>query len=90
MEIRFENRGIPFQRGVGGSAALCVSVAGAFTAYEHPDLYETNHEEFLRIANELAFKGEVLFHGNPSGVDNTTSCLGRMRMNQSINQSINQ
>ena len=26
--------------------------------------------------NALAYEGEVLFHGTPSGIDNTVSCFG--------------
>ena len=30
----------------------------------------------MRRVNELSFKGEVLFHGTPSGLDSTVSCYG--------------
>ena len=77
LEVEFENRGSPFQRGVGGSAALCVSIAGAFTQFAPTDPSKTDGIPFLTRVNDLAFMGERLFHGKPSGVDNTTSCYGK-------------
>ena len=73
--MRLENHGLPIQKGIGGSAALCVSLASAMIEYGNPGSKE--NALFLREVNKWAFKGEVLFHGSPSGIDNTVSCYGR-------------
>lgn len=63
---------IPIGRGLGASAALSTSaVASIYHFY-------TGKSPSLDIINQLAFEAEKIFHGHPSGVDNTTSCFGRL------------
>ena len=73
LTVRIENHGIPVQKGLGGSAALCVSVAAAMLQCRHPS---DCTRSFLEEVNAWAYKGEVLYHGKPSGIDNTVSCYG--------------
>lgn len=61
---------VPRAVGLGGSAALAVSVIRALD--DHFQLGLTDD-----AINELAFGCERAAHGNPSGVDNTVSTLGR-------------
>lgn len=63
----------PFRKGLE-DLLHCVSLAGAMTEYGNPGSKES--AVFLREVNKWAFKGEVLFHGSPSGIDNTVSCYG--------------
>lgn len=76
LNVRIENHGIPIQKGIGGSAALCVSLAGAMMEFSSTHISKET-DLFLKEVNKWAFKGEVLFHGSPSGIDNTVSCYGR-------------
>ncbi len=73
LTIRIENHGIPVQKGLGGSAALCVSVVAAMLQCCHPSDCTSR---FLEEVNTWAYRGEVLYHGKPSGIDNTVSCYG--------------
>jgi mevalonate kinase len=60
---------IPIAVGLGSSAAICVATVGAV---------EKLHEGGLKkeeISN-LAFEGETIIHGRPSGVDNNVSTFG--------------
>lgn len=57
---------IPVFGGLGSSAALIVSIIRELN--EHYKL-KLNNEQ----VNEIAFKAEHVFHGNPSGIDNTAS-----------------
>ena len=70
LTLVIENHGIPELKGLGGSAALCNSVAAALLLCFYPNVS-------YQQVNEWAFRGEVLFHHQPSGIDNTVSCLGR-------------
>ena len=60
---------IPIAVGLGSSAAICVATVGAVER-----LFDANlsKEEISR----LAFEGETIIHGKPSGVDNTVSTFG--------------
>lgn len=60
---------IPEGCGLGSSAALSVSVAGAISVF----LKEEFDKETI---NEIAFLAEQFVHGTPSGGDNSTSCFG--------------
>ncbi len=60
---------VPKAMGLGGSAALAVSVIGALN--QHFDLGLDDHS-----VNELAYECEVAAHGTPSGVDNTLATYG--------------
>ncbi len=64
------NSQIPVGRGMGSSAAF--SVAGV-AALLH---FYTGKEFDRETINQLAYQCEKKFHGNPSGVDNSTSCFG--------------
>jgi mevalonate kinase len=57
---------IPIAVGLGSSAAICVATVGAIER-----LYDANlkSEEISKIA----FEGETIIHGSPSGVDNSVS-----------------
>jgi mevalonate kinase len=60
---------IPIAVGLGSSAAICVATVGAV---QH--LFEggLSKEEI----SQLAFEGETIIHGKPSGVDNNVSTFG--------------
>lgn len=60
---------IPEGCGLGSSAALSVSVAGAITVF-------LNEEFDKETINAIAFRAEQFVHGTPSGGDNSTSCFG--------------
>ncbi len=61
---------IPVGRGLGSSAALACAATAAILA-----LY-TQKPPQRSIINEIAYGVEKYFHHTPSGVDNSTSCLG--------------
>ncbi|MDO8634583.1 MAG: mevalonate kinase [archaeon] len=62
---------IPVFGGLGSSAALIVSI-----------IRELNGHYALKLSDEkingIAFKAEHVFHGNPSGIDNTASTYRRL------------
>lgn len=60
---------LPTSGGLGSSAAFCVALARAISHYQAKSL--TSEE-----INSIAFEGEKVFHGNPSGVDNTAATYG--------------
>lgn len=60
---------IPIAVGLGSSAAICVATAGAVAKLIDVELSP-------REISELAFEGERIIHGNPSGVDNNISSFG--------------
>jgi len=55
--------------GIGASAASCVAIARALS-----DEFDLNLSD-ERI-NEIAYEGELAYHGTPSGVDNTAATYG--------------
>lgn len=61
---------VPRAMGLGGSAALAVAIIRALDA--HYALGLTPDE-----VNALAFEGEKLAHGHPSGIDNAVTTYGR-------------
>ena len=61
---------LPFGKGLGSSAAIAVAVARAFDAYLDLGLDD-------KRINEVAFAGEKLAHGTPSGIDNTLATYAR-------------
>jgi hydroxymethylglutaryl-CoA reductase len=63
--------GIPRAMGLGGSAALAVSVIRALSSYAGLNL------DNERI-NEIAYESEKLVHGTPSGIDNTMATYGKL------------
>lgn len=60
---------LPTYGGLGSSAAFCVALVKAFTK-----------EKKVRLKNDKinqhAYDGEMAFHGNPSGIDNTMATYG--------------
>lgn len=73
---------IPVGVGLGSSASVsvCISVALLLQCRAlsgpHPDQIAKEAEEQLERINRWAFVGELLIHGNPSGVDNTVATNG--------------
>ncbi|MDI6855422.1 MAG: mevalonate kinase [Candidatus Thermoplasmatota archaeon] len=55
--------------GIGASAASCVAIARALSAY-----FNLNFDDDK--INELAYEGEKGYHGTPSGIDNTVATYG--------------
>ena len=55
--------------GIGASAASCVAIARALS--DHYNLGLSDDE-----INDVAYEGEMGYHGTPSGVDNTASTYG--------------
>lgn len=76
---------LPVGCGLGSSAAFNVATAAACLAFSglitpqtpSPENNWTGFlEESLQVVNNLAFEMERFSHGNPSGVDNSTSTFG--------------
>ncbi|KAK3715745.1 Mevalonate kinase [Vermiconidia calcicola] len=73
---------IPIGQGLGSSASISVCISTALLlqcralAGPHPDQQSREAEEQLERINRWAFVGELLIHGNPSGVDNTVATNG--------------
>lgn len=61
---------IPIGAGLGSSAAFSVCLVGCFYLLKNRNL----HQEEI---NQLAYQIECLFHGTPSGIDNTISTYGQ-------------
>jgi len=55
--------------GIGASAASCVAIARALSDYFDMNLSDDE-------INDIAYEGEMGYHGTPSGVDNTASTFG--------------
>lgn len=74
---------IPIGQGLGSSASISVCISTALLlqcralAGPHPDQQTAEAEEQLQRINRWAFVGELLIHGNPSGIDNTVATNGR-------------
>lgn len=62
---------IPIGSGMGSSAALSVSIAGAIYLVFNKNLDK-------EVVNEIAYLSEQKKHGFPSGGDNSASCFGGM------------
>ncbi|EME39713.1 hypothetical protein DOTSEDRAFT_75380 [Dothistroma septosporum NZE10] len=73
---------IPIAAGLGSSASVSVCIAAALLVQcralsgPHPDQQTNEAEDQLERINRWAFVGEMLIHGNPSGVDNTVATNG--------------
>lgn len=90
IKINVRSRGLPLGAGLGSSAAFSVALAGVllqtrkcmFVNNAHPIFIDDDNNastpplRLLPILNAWAFAAEVLIHGAPSGLDNTTSCYG--------------
>lgn len=68
FEIYVESE-LPHSAGMGWSASYCVALARAAAKTVGRELSD-------REAAEIAFEGEKVFHGNPSGIDNTLAAFG--------------
>lgn len=74
---------IPIGAGLGSSASVSVCLATALLTQcralsgPHPDQLPEEAEKQLERINRWAYVGEMLIHGNPSGVDNTVASGGR-------------
>jgi mevalonate kinase len=55
---------IPLARGMGSGAAVSTAIVRALAAYFH-------HWLPSRAVSDLVYQTEVLYHGTPSGIDNT-------------------
>ncbi len=60
---------IPIAVGLGSSAAICVATVGAVQ-----QLFDANLSK--DEISKMAFEGETIIHGKPSGVDNNVSTFG--------------
>lgn len=60
---------IPMGAHLGSSAAVSVSTIAALLTF-------LGAEWNLDLINKLAYEAEKVFHGNPSGADNSTICYG--------------
>lgn len=60
---------IPIGSGLGSSAAVSVSYVAALLSY-------LKVKWNLKLINQLAYEVEKVFHGNPSGADNSTITYG--------------
>lgn len=60
---------IPIGAGLGSSAAISASYIAALLSY-------LGHKWDLNLINKLTFEAEKVFHGNPSGADNTIVVYG--------------
>ncbi len=85
LKMQVQSAGLPIGAGLGSSAAFSVATAGALlqlhfrmTEPEQSWGSERLNNTILESINAWAFVGEVLIHGTPSGLDNTTSCYGGM------------
>ena len=67
LQVRSE---IPIGAGLGSSAAFSVCLVGCFFRLCRDQLEP-------KAINELAYQVECLFHGTPSGIDNTISTYGQ-------------
>jgi mevalonate kinase len=88
ISINVKSNGLPIGAGLGSSAAFSVALSAACCSLRKQILYPLEsatssaaaavvpnlHQ--LEIINRWAFAAEVLLHGSPSGLDNTTSCFG--------------
>lgn len=79
---------IPIGAGLGSSASVSVCIAAALLVQSralsgpHQDQQSSEAEQQLERINRWAFVGEMLIHGNPSGVDNTVATNGHAVMFQ--------
>lgn len=81
LRVIIQSKGLPIGAGLGSSAAFSVAAsAAAFQLVtklrEQPGDVVLLDQEIIERINVWAYSGEVLMHGNPSGLDNTTSSYG--------------
>ncbi|KAH0369391.1 mevalonate kinase, partial [Aureobasidium melanogenum] len=74
---------IPIGAGLGSSASISVCIATSLLLQAralsgpHPDQMPEEAEKQIERINQWSFVGEMLIHGNPSGVDNTVASGGK-------------
>lgn len=68
FEVDVES-GLPVSAGMGWSASYCVALARAAAEAAGKKLGDDE-------AAQIAFEGEKIFHGKPSGIDNTLAAFG--------------
>ena len=61
---------IPISSGLGSSAAIAVALINGLFNF-------VGYQASNKVVSDLAFKVEVEFHGNPSGIDNTVIAFNR-------------
>lgn len=79
LTIQLKSLGLPIGAGLGSSAALSTAVAAsllALTDSNYGALSNYLSEEQLSEINRLSYLSESVFHGTPSGIDNTVSTYG--------------
>jgi len=88
IKVNIKSQGLPIGAGLGSSAAFSVALVGACIEIAHALLgkfelqtkeeitWTTPDQESLTIINNWAFAAEILNHGSPSGLDNSTCCFG--------------
>lgn len=89
ISLSVKSNGLPIGAGLGSSAAFSVALSAACCSLRKQILYPLEEGSSiisptvvvpnlnqLEIINRWAFAAEVLLHGSPSGLDNTTSCFG--------------
>jgi mevalonate kinase len=81
LRVSIQSKGLPIGAGLGSSAAF--SVAASAAAFQLVTKLKEAPGETVELDNEMieringwAYSGEILMHGNPSGLDNTTSSFG--------------
>lgn len=65
---------IPLAAGLGSSASFSVCLAALFQVVSR-GVHNLSDED-LNAVNEMAFRAETIFHGKPSGIDNSVACFG--------------
>lgn len=87
VELALPRSSLPVGAGLGSSAALAVAAASALlecralltgqgAAAAGEEVLEGSLRVPLRLVNDWALAAETLFHGTPSGLDNTVACHG--------------
>ena len=89
VRVTVRSEGLPIGAGLGSSAAVSVATTAALlrasgaigggdaVAARTPRARRPRRAE-LELINEWAYASEVIFHGTPSGIDNSVSTFGGM------------
>ena len=91
LRVEVKSQDLPIGAGLGSSAAFSVALVGALMLYRQRTMADVLSKEdvgsdvavpatpppsVLAIINEWSYSSEIVIHGAPSGLDNTTSCMG--------------
>ena len=88
LKVDVQSKGLPIGAGLGSSAAFSVALSGALIRMRDVIFSDRRLQEDKAITNTIpssaklstingwAYAAEVVIHGSPSGLDNTTSCYG--------------